>query len=58
VIVIPYGIVSVDGHEVGKAPISLRLAPGEHAIRARNRDGTIDRRVSLHPGERKQIVLR
>ena len=58
VIVMPYGTVSIDGHEIGKAPVNVKLAPGEHAIRARNRDGTIDRQLTLRPGERRQLVLR
>lgn len=59
VIVLPYGEqVSIDGEYVGKAPVEVGLAPGEHTIEANNGSLTLKRRVSLVAGQRKQVVLR
>jgi serine/threonine protein kinase len=58
VVVLPYGEVTVDGHRIGLSPVTLALEPGEHQIQARNRDGNLERRISLAPGEKRQVVLR
>lgn len=58
VIVVPYGEVTIDGKYVGKSPVTIAVQPGEHAIEARGKGATINRRVSLGPKERKRIVLR
>ena len=58
VVVVPFGEVWVDDKYIGHSPISVRLAPGTHAVavgegRARER-----RTVSLEPDEREQVVFR
>jgi hypothetical protein len=58
VVVLPYGEVFVDGKHIGPAPATLPLPPGEHSVEAKNRDGSLRRRVSLSAGEHRQIVLR
>lgn len=58
VVVLPYGEISIDGVAAGSSPLTLRLPPGEHRISAKNRDGTRERRITLAPGERKQVVVR
>lgn len=58
VVVLPYGDVTVDGKHVGVAPVTLTLEPGEHAIEAKNRDGTVQKHISLTAGEHRQLILR
>jgi serine/threonine protein kinase len=58
VIVVPYGDVSIDGRPMVRAPVTLAADPGEHTIEARgSRGDLLRRRVTLAPGQRKQVVL-
>jgi len=58
VIVLPFGDVSIDGKPVGRAPVTVRADPGEHAIEAHSRGNVLKRRVTLVAGQRKQVVLK
>jgi eukaryotic-like serine/threonine-protein kinase len=58
VVVMPQGMVTIDGVEHGRAPVTVKLEPGDHDVRARNGDSTFARRVTLRAGERKKVVLR
>jgi tetratricopeptide (TPR) repeat protein len=54
----PQSVVSVDGEPAGLSPISVRLRPGAHHVRA-TQDGyqPLERDVELAPGGRVQLEL-
>jgi hypothetical protein len=58
VVVVPFGEVWVDDKYLGQSPVSLRLAPGTHAIAVGEGRVRERRIVSLEPGEREQVVFR
>jgi eukaryotic-like serine/threonine-protein kinase len=58
VVVMPYGQVAINGEDRGRSPVIVRLAAGDHDVRAHNRNSTFARRVTLRPGEHKRVVLR
>jgi hypothetical protein len=58
VVALPYGDVSVDGVRAGASPITLSLAPGSYRISAHSEGGTLEKRVTVIAGERKQVLLR
>jgi tetratricopeptide (TPR) repeat protein len=54
----PPSSVAVDGEAAGTSPVSLRLKPGAHQVRA-SQDGyqPLEREVDLAPGARVQLEL-
>jgi hypothetical protein len=58
VIVVPYGDVAVDGRPVGAAPVTVAVGPGEHVVETHSRGETLRRKVTLTPGQRRQVVLK
>ena len=59
IVVMPYADeVTVDGKSYGRAPVKIRVPPGEHDIRARNAESTFQRKVTLTAGQRLRVVLR
>jgi serine/threonine protein kinase len=59
VVMLPYGEIFIDGRRIGRAPITLALPPGDHAIAGKSREGAeLHRQVALTDGEHRRIVLR
>jgi hypothetical protein len=59
VVMLPYGEIFVDGKHIGRAPISLALPAGDHAVAGKSREGAVLRRqIALASGEHRRIVLR
>jgi eukaryotic-like serine/threonine-protein kinase len=58
VVVLPFGDVSIDGKPVGRAPVTVRSEPGEHTVEAQSRGNLLKRRITVAPGQRKQVVLK
>jgi len=54
----PPSVVAVDGAPAGQSPVSVRLQPGSHRVRA-TQDGyqPLERDVELAPGARVQLEL-
>ncbi len=57
VVAIPYGDVAIDGHDVGRTPVSVTLAPGAHTVVVTNGETRGERRVSLEPGATQRVLV-
>jgi hypothetical protein len=54
----PGGQVSIDGHDHGAAPLTVRnLTPGEHRVVVRGGGNTFTRTVRIEPGVTASLVL-
>jgi serine/threonine protein kinase len=53
----PWGLVEIDGRELGRSPVRLELSPGEHSVVVRA-DAVIKRRsITLLAGQRRELVV-
>jgi hypothetical protein len=51
----PWATITVDGRPYGDTPVTLKLAPGRHRIRATRPGGeVIEEELELAPGERRE----
>lgn len=57
IVVVPYGKVSVDGRDLGPAPVEVKLAPGEHTAVAQVRGAPVRKTFSVRAGQRTEITL-
>jgi serine/threonine protein kinase len=57
VIVYPFGQVFIDDAASGSSPVSVRLRPGVHTIRAETPQGTLRKRVTLRAGRPQRVTL-
>ncbi|MFO0684428.1 MAG: serine/threonine-protein kinase [Sandaracinus sp.] len=57
VVAIPYGEVTIDGHSVGRTPVSVALAPGAHTVVVSNGETRGERHVSLDPGATQRVLV-
>jgi hypothetical protein len=53
----PWGLVRVNGHEVGDTPQSMKLPAGRHRVRIeRKGHRTVDELVTVKAGKRTKIL--
>ena len=53
----PWGLVRVNGHEIGDTPQSIRLPAGRHRVRIeRKGHRTVDELVTVKAGKRTKIL--
>jgi hypothetical protein len=53
----PWGLVRVNGHEIGDTPQSIRLPAGRHRVRVeRKGQRTVDELVTVKAGKRTKIL--
>jgi serine/threonine protein kinase len=57
IVVVPYGRVSVDGRDLGTAPVEVKLAPGQHTAVSRDHDPPLRRTFTVRAGERTEVTL-
>jgi serine/threonine-protein kinase len=53
----PWGFVEVDGRPLGRSPQRASLEPGPHVVTVRADQALKRRRVTLAPGERRDVVI-
>ena len=57
IVAIPFGRISVDGRRRGRAPVTVRLTPGRHRIRADNGESSAERVIRVRAGERREVEV-
>ena len=57
VVAVPFGEVTLDGREVGRAPLTTTVESGRHLVVVTNGSARIERRVSVEPGGTAHVVV-